>query len=75
MAETNILGVFFSGALTAAVCACLLLLPLRSLLSWARFYQHVWHRHLVDLAFFVMLWALTALAMQDLQAGLDGWPP
>ena len=58
--ETNLFGVFFSGALTAAALAMLPLLALRRLLQWAGFYGFVWHRNLVDLALFAILWAAVA---------------
>ena len=58
--ETDVFGVFFSGALTAAVLAMLPLLALRRLLHWAGFYRLVWHRNLVDLAMFAILWASVA---------------
>ena len=58
--ETDLFGVFFSGALTAASLAMLPLLALRRLLQWAGFYRFVWHRHLVDLAIFTILWAAAA---------------
>jgi hypothetical protein len=61
--ETNLFGVFFSGALAAACLACVPLLILRRVLLRAGFYRLVWHRHLVDLAFFIILWAATAKIM------------
>ena len=58
--ETDLFGVFFSGALTAAVLAMLPLLAFRRLLQWAGFYRFVWHRNLVDLALYAILWAAVA---------------
>lgn len=58
--ETDLSGVFFSGALAAAVLAAIPLLALRRFLQWAGFYRLVWHRNLVDLAIFAILWAAAA---------------
>lgn len=61
--ETDLFGVFFSGALTTAVLALLPLLALRRLLQWAGLYRFVWHRNLADLALFAILWAATAVTL------------
>jgi hypothetical protein len=57
--ETDVFGVFFSGAFAAACLAFIMLLVLRRVLHWTGFYKFVWHRHLVDLAFFTILWAVS----------------
>jgi hypothetical protein len=62
ISELSIYGVFLSGALVTAILAVLLLLAARRLLFRVGFYDVVWHRHLVDVALFVILWAGTALA-------------
>jgi Protein of unknown function (DUF1656) len=69
MGETNLFGVFFSGALAAACLACVALLVFRQVLLRAGFYQLVWHRHLVDLALFAILWA-AAVKVMPLLAGM-----
>ena len=61
--ETDVFGVFFSGAFTAACLAFAALLILRRVLQWAGFYKFVWHRHLADLALFTILWAVSAGVM------------
>ena len=66
MSEINIGGVFFSGGLASASIAAVALFLARLLLLRARFYRHVWHRHLVDLALFTILWAVAALATNQL---------
>lgn len=71
MGETNLFGVFFSGALAAACLACVALFALRRGLLRAGFYELVWHRHLVDLALFIVLWA-AAVKMMPLLAGTIG---
>jgi hypothetical protein len=60
-AEISIFGVFVSGALATACLACIALLIVRRLLLKVGFYQLVWHPHLVDLAFFTILWAVVAM--------------
>lgn len=66
MSEINIDGVFFSGALASACIAAMALFLARLLLLRAGFYRHVWHRHLVDLALFTILWAVAALVTNQL---------
>ena len=63
ISELNIYGVFFSGAFVTALLATALLLLARPLLLRAGFYKLVWHRHLVDVALFVILWAIVALVL------------
>jgi protein AaeX len=60
-AEISIFGVFVSGALATACLACIALLIVRRLFLKVGFYQLVWHPHLVDLAFFTILWAVVAM--------------
>jgi protein AaeX len=71
IAEVSLFGVFFSGALVAACLAGVALLVVRRLLLWLDFYRLVWHRHLVDLALFIILWAAAAMVMPAL-AGTVG---
>jgi hypothetical protein len=66
MSEINIDGVFFSGALASACIAAVALFLARLLLLRAGFYRHVWHRHLVDLALFTILWAVASLVTNQL---------
>ena len=70
IAETNLFGVFFSGVLTAAFVAFLMLFVLRRVLQRVGFYRLVWHPHLVDLALFTILWALAAKAMPVLTGAI-----
>jgi hypothetical protein len=58
IAEANIFGVYFSGALIEALAAFIALMIVRPLLRWLGFYQIVWHRRLVDIALFVILWGV-----------------
>lgn len=67
--EVNLDGVFFSGVLLTAAIAISLLLAARWALQRAGFYALVWHRHLVDIALFVILWAVVTLGFQALTAG------
>jgi hypothetical protein len=67
-AEINVFGVFFSGALAAACLAGVALLVVRRLLFHVGFYRLVWHRHLVDLALFIILWAAAAMVTPALAA-------
>ncbi len=64
--EVSLFGVFFSGALVTACIAGIALLVVRRLLLWVDFYRLVWHRHLVDLALFIILWAAAAMVMPAL---------
>ena len=61
ISELNIYGVYLSGAFVTAVLAVVLLLAARQLLFRVGFYNVVWHRHLVDVALFIIFWAGTAL--------------
>lgn len=70
IAEINILGVFFSGALAAAFLAGIALLILRRILRWVGFYRLVWHRGLVDLALFTILWSLSATVLPVLSGAI-----
>jgi hypothetical protein len=63
IAEINVFGVFVSGVLASALLAWALLVPVRRLLAWAGFYQWAWHRHLVDLMLFILLWGATTAAL------------
>ncbi|MCA8057376.1 MULTISPECIES: DUF1656 domain-containing protein [Burkholderia cepacia complex] len=58
--EVNLHGVYFSSVLAAACLASLLLLIVRRFFLWSGFYRLVWHRHVVDLATFTILWAAVA---------------
>ncbi|WP_126227679.1 DUF1656 domain-containing protein [Burkholderia ambifaria] len=58
--EVNLHGVYFSSAFVTACVAGLLLLIVRRLFLWSGLYRLVWHRHVVDLAFFIILWATAA---------------
>ena len=71
IAEISIFGVFFSGVLATACLAVIALLIVRRLLLKVGFYQLVWHPHLVDLAFFTILWATTAMIMPALAETIE----
>jgi hypothetical protein len=62
IAEVNILGVFVSGAVATACLAGVTLFILRRLFLWIGLYRFVWHRYLVDVALFTILWAAIAMA-------------
>jgi protein-S-isoprenylcysteine O-methyltransferase Ste14 len=64
--EANLLGVYFSDALVAAVLGWVVLAILRRPLHWMGFYRCVWHPSLVDLALFGILWCLSARALPTL---------
>jgi protein AaeX len=70
IAEVNVWGVFFSGALTAACLAGMCLVVVRRALARIGFYRLVWHRHLVDLALFTLLWVVVANTMPLLASAL-----
>ena len=61
--EINVFGVLVSSVLATALIAWALHVPLRKLLARLGFYRFAWHRHLVDLALFVLLWAATTAAL------------
>ena len=61
IAEISIFGVFFSGVLATACLAVIVLLIVRRLFIKVGFYQLVWHPHLVDLALFMILWAVVTM--------------
>jgi len=69
IAETNLSGVFVSSALMTACVAWVGLAFLGRLLRRIGFYGLVWHRSLVDIALFAILWALSVMALPAL-AGL-----
>lgn len=69
--EVNLFGVFFSGALVTACLAGVALLVVRRLLLWLDFYRLVWHRHLVDLALFIILWGVVAMVMPALAGTVE----
>ena len=64
--EVNILGIFMSGALLAAMIAAVLQFPARHLLTRAGVYALVWHRNLFDLSLYIILWGLTVWALSYL---------
>jgi protein AaeX len=70
IAEINLFGVFLSGALVMACLAGVALLIVRYALFRIGFYRFVWHRNLVDLALFVILWAAVAAASPILTAAI-----
>ncbi|NRF88368.1 DUF1656 domain-containing protein [Burkholderia gladioli] len=61
--EINVGGVFFTAALATACLASLLLLIVRKILNSQKLYRFFWHRYIVDLAIFLILWACIAFAM------------
>jgi hypothetical protein len=63
IAEINVFGVFVSSVLASALLAWAMHVPVRRLLAWAGFYQWTLHRHLVDLALFILLWGVTTAAL------------
>ena len=60
LADINLFGVFVDVRYATAVLALLLMLPVRRLLGALRAYRLVWHPALVDVALFVLLWAVAA---------------
>ena len=69
MAEANLFGVYFSGALVSAVLAVIALLILRRILGLIGFYRHAWHPNLVDVALFVVLWGLSTWVLNAFSGG------
>ena len=63
IAEINVFGVLVSSVLASALLTWAVLIPIRRLLAWAGFYRWAWHRNLVDLALFVLLWGATTAAL------------
>jgi hypothetical protein len=61
--EFSIAGVFFSGALLSGTLGAVLFLFARHWLVRTHFYEHVWHRHLVDIALYTIAWAAMAMAL------------
>ncbi len=72
IAEANLFGVYFSGALVEALAAFLALMIIRPLLHWLGFYQIVWHRRLVDIGLFVILWGIMVETLPPL-GGAGTW--
>lgn len=70
MAEINLFGVYFSGALATAVIAAIAWLVVHRLLTWADVYRHTWHHNLVDVALLVLLWALSAWVLDISSRGI-----
>ena len=64
IAEVDIFGVFVSGALVMAFLAGAVLFIVRWIFLRVGAYRFVWHRHLVDLALFIVLWAAVAMVVQ-----------
>ena len=63
IAEINVFGVLVSSILASALIAWAVLIPLRRLLAWGGLYHWTWHRNLVDLTLFVLLWGATTAAL------------
>ena len=63
IAEINVFGVLVSSVLASALIAWAVLIPIRRLLAWAGFYQWAWHRNLVDMTLFVVLWGATTAVL------------
>ena len=63
--ELSIGGVFVSAAMVTGCVACFLLFFVKRLLTSLDIYRLFWHRYLVDLALFAILWAGVALATQS----------
>ena len=55
--EFDVYGVFVPALLVWGILALALSAVLRRVLGWIGFYRLVWHRPLVDLAFFVLILA------------------
>jgi uncharacterized membrane protein YccC len=65
------LALFYEFAVLPAIDGFVMLSTvLRRVLLRVGFYRLVWHRHLVDLAFFIILWAATAKIMPFLTGTL-----
>ncbi len=71
IAEISLFGVFFDGAFVMACLAGIATLLIRRLLHGIGFYRLVWHRHLVDLALFVILWAVASMIVPALAQTLE----
>ena len=69
MAEVDLFGVFVSGVLPAAAIAFAGLFVLQAVMRLTGFYNHVWHRSLVDVALFTILWCLATWAMMRYTGG------
>ena len=63
IAEINVFGVLVSSGLVSALLAWIVHIPVRRFLAWCHFYQWAWHRNLVDLALFVLLWGATTASL------------
>lgn len=66
--EFRIGGVLISSIVPALVTAIVVSVLLSLVLTRVGFYRFVWHRPLVDLAMFVILFGAFVLALPD------GWP-
>lgn len=64
-AEVNFGGVFIAGALVTACMASVLLLIVKRLLLSLNLYRFFWHRYLVDLALFAILWVAVVVAVSQ----------
>lgn len=63
IAEIDVFGVLVSSVLASALLAWAVLIPFRRLIAWAGFYRWAWHRHLVDLTLFILLWGAATAAL------------
>jgi hypothetical protein len=72
IAEISVFGVYLSGALATACVAGVALLVVRRFFLWVGFYRFVWHRHLVDLALFTILWATVVMVMPPVAEAIGG---
>jgi hypothetical protein len=66
----DIFGVFVDAVLFSAILAAVLHLACRPLLIRVGFYTWVWHRSLVDLAIYVLLWGVVSAALPAIAAAL-----
>ncbi|MDB5777488.1 MAG: hypothetical protein JWP38_3621 [Herbaspirillum sp.] len=66
----NMFGVFVDAALFSAILAAILHLACRPLLMRVGFYTWVWHRSLVDLAIYVLLWGVVSAALPAIVTAL-----
>jgi len=58
--EIDIFGVYVPDLMVLTAISFVLSLVLRRLLARTNFYEHVWHRSLFDVSFFIVLLGLTA---------------
>ena len=73
IADTNLFGIFMDTGLATALVAAVLTLLVRKLLASAGLYRHMWHPALVDVATFVVLWALCVMSGLAFGASLAPW--